>query len=287
MRGEHIMQRLFSLLLVVIISSSWPAAAGTLERVRDSGEFKIGFREDAAPFSYKNTLGEVAGYSIDLCRFVAAQLKKQLALDDMKVTYVPITAENRFDAVQEGRIDILCGPTSVTLSRREVVDFSIFTFVDGASVLYLAGGPNTFEELNGKKVGVRRGTTTEEVLKITLEKLSLDAEVVDVADHADGLSKLEAGNISAYFADQAILLYLAAGSATPDKLELSDRHFTNEPYALALQRGDSDFRLLVDRTLVRLYRSGAIGKIFRNAFGERAAPSDPLKVLYAIHRLPE
>ena len=101
------MQRWFSLVLVVIISSSWPAAAGTLERVRDAGEFKIGHREDAAPFSYKNALGDVAGYSVDLCRLVAVQLKKQLALDDMKVTYVPVTAENRFDAVQEGRIDIL------------------------------------------------------------------------------------------------------------------------------------------------------------------------------------
>ena len=280
------MQRWFSLVLVVIISSSWPAAAGTLERVRDAGEFKIGHREDAAPFSYKNALGEAAGYSVDLCRYVAVQLKEQLALDDMKVTYVPVTAENRFDAIQEGRIDILCGPTSVTLSRREIVDFSIFTFLDGASVLYLAEGPENFEQLNGEKVGVRRGTTTEEALRTTLRKLSLDAEVVDVADHADGLSKLEAGEIAAYFADQAILLFLAASSATPEKLRLSDRHFTNELYALALQRGDSEFRLLVDRTLVRLYWSGAIGQIFRNAFGERATPSDPLKLLYAIHRLP-
>jgi ABC-type amino acid transport substrate-binding protein len=281
------MQRWFSLILVVIISFSWPAAAGTLERVRDTGEFKIGYREDAAPFSYKNALGEITGYSVDLCRFVAVQVKKQLSLDDMKVTYVPVTAENRFDAVQEGRIDILCGPTSITLSRREIVDFSIFTFADGASVLYLADGPKSFEELKGQRVGVRRGTTTEEALKVTLQKLSLDAEVVDVADHGDGLSKLEAKEISAYFADQAILLYLAARSPTPEKLRLSDRHFTNEPYALALQRGDSDFRLLVDRTLARLYRSGEISQLFRNSFGERAIPSNPLKVLYAIHRLPE
>ena len=281
------MQRWFSLSLVVIISFSWPAAAGTLERVRDTGEVKIGYREDAAPFSYKNALGEVTGYSVDLCRFVAVQVKKQLALDDMKVTYVPVTAENRFDAVQEGRIDVLCGPTSITLSRREIVDFSIFTFADGASVLYLADGPKTFEELKGHRVGVRRGTTTEEALKVTLQRMSLDAEVVDVTDHTDGLSKLEANEISAYFADQAILLYLAAGSSTPEKLRLSDRQFTNEPYALALQRGDSDFRLLVDRTLARLYRSGEIGQIFQNSFGERATPSNPLKVLYALHRLPE
>ena len=281
------MQRWFSLIVLIIISVSWPAAAGTLERVRDTGEFKLGYREDAVPFSYKNELGEVTGYSVDLCRFVAVQVKKKLELDDMKVIYVPVTAENRFNMIQGGEIDILCGPTSVTLSRREMVDFSLFTFVDGASVLYLADGPKSFEELKGQKVGVRRGTTTEEALNVTLQKLALNAEVVDVADHADGLNKLETMEISAYFADQAILLYLAAGSPTPEKLRLSNRHFTNEPYALALQRGDSDFRLLVDKTLARLYRSGEIGQLFRNSFSERAVPSNPLKVLYAIHRLPE
>ena len=281
------MQRLFSLIVLIIISLSWPAAAGTLGRVRDTGEFKLGYREDAVPFSYENELGEVTGYSIDLCRFVAVQVKKHLELEEMKVTYVPVTAENRFDKIQANDIDILCGPTSVTLSRRETVDFSIFTFVDGASVLYLAEGPKSFEELKGQKVGVRRGTTTEDALNVTLENLALDAEVVDVADHADGLTKLETSEISAYFADQAILLYLAAGSPMPEKLRLSNRHFTNEPYALALQRGDSDFRLLVDKTLARLYRSGEISQLFRNSFGERAVPSNPLKVLYAIHRLPQ
>jgi ABC-type amino acid transport substrate-binding protein len=281
------MNRWSVLVFLGVLSFSLPAVAGTLERVRDAGEFKIGYREDAAPFSYKNELGEIVGYSIDLCRLVAVQVKNRLSLEDMKVTYVPVTAENRFEAIQEEQIDILCGPTSVTMSRRETVDFSIFTFVDGASVLYLTDGPSSFEALVGQKVGVRRGTTTEEALNTTLEKLSLDAEVVNVTDHADGLSKLEGGEVSAYFADQAILIYLAASSGTPDKLRLSDRHFTNEPYALALQRGDSDFRLLVDRTLVRLYRSGEIGPVFRNAFGERANPSNALKLIYAIQRLPE
>lgn len=281
------MKRWFLLALVGAITFSLPAVAGTLDRVKDSGEFKIGYREDAAPFSFKNELGEVAGYSIDLCRNVAVQVKNQLSLGDLKVTYVPVTAENRFEAVQNGSIDILCGPTSVTMSRREMVDFSIFTFVDGASVLYLAGGPSNFEALGGHKVGVRRGTTTEESLNATLEKFALNAEVVEVADHGDGLGKLEKGEISAYFADQAILIYLAAGSGSPEKLRLSDRHFTNEPYALALQRGDDDFRLLVDRTLVHLYRSGDIGQIFHNAFGKRAKPSGPLKILYTIQRVPE
>ncbi len=281
------MYRLLVLVFLTVFSLPSLAAAQTLEGVRESGVFKIGFREDAAPFSYKDALGEAAGYAVDLCRQVAADVKAELGLDSIEVTYVPVTAENRFAAVQEGKIDILCGPTTVTFSRRELVDFSIFTFADGASVLYQAGGPKTFEELAGKKVGVRGGTTTETALNNTLKDLSLTAEVVTVADHADGLAKLETGDISAYFADQAILLYLAAGSADPEKLRLSNRHFTNEPYALALRRGDDDFRLLVDRSLGRLYRSGKIIQVFKNAFGAKVKPSDPLKLLYAVHRIPD
>ncbi len=281
------MKRLFILTILAAVSVSTQAMAQTLEEVRKTGVFKIGFREDAAPFSFKNTLGEASGYAVDLCRQVAADMKAQLGMDKIEVTYVPVTAENRFDAVQEGKIDILCGPTTVTFSRRELVDFSIFTFADGASVLYQADGPKNFEELAGKKVGVRGGTTTEKALMNTLKSLSLSADVVSVSDHADGLTKLESGDISAYFADQAILLYLAAGSAAPEKLRLSNRHFTNEPYALALRRGDDDFRLLVDRSIGRLYKSGKIVQIFRNSFGDKAKPSDPLRLLFAVHRIPE
>ncbi|MDX1402015.1 MAG: transporter substrate-binding domain-containing protein, partial [Kiloniellales bacterium] len=136
---------IFGFLVLTFISA--PALAGTLERVREAGEFRIGYRVDTEPFSYENELGEVVGYAVDLCRFVAVSVKKHLSLPNMKVTYVPVTAENRFDEIREGRIDILCGPTSVTLSRREIVDFSVFTFIDGASVLYLADGPSNFEGL--------------------------------------------------------------------------------------------------------------------------------------------
>jgi ABC-type amino acid transport substrate-binding protein len=254
--------------------------------VRDTGTFKIGYRTAAAPYAYKNPLGEAAGYSVDLCRAVAVAVKESLKLKDITITYVPVTAENRFKAVQDGRIDILCGATTATLSRRELVDFSLGTFIDGASVMLTADGPGGFEELTGKKVGVRGGTTTEQGLRDTLRELKVNAHVVPVKSHDDGLSKLEKGELSAYFADRGILLFLAAGSASPQNLRVADKYYSFEPYALALQRGDEKFRLLVDRTLSRLYRTGRIVPIFRNSFGN-AEPSEVLRSLYIINGLPE
>jgi ABC-type amino acid transport substrate-binding protein len=262
------------------------AAAGTLERVKADGVFRIGYRTDAQPYSYSTDAGLPAGYIVDLCREVATAVKKQVDRDDLRVEYVAVTAENRFTAVHDGRIDILCDPTSMTMSRRELVDFSLMTFVDGASVLLKADGPQSFEDLAGKKVGVRGGTTTEQSLRETLERLKVDAEIVAVKDHGDGLKRLTSGELAAYFADRAILAFLLLRSDVQDQLRLADDYFSHETYALALPRDDGTFRLLVDRTLADLYRSGAIVPIFAKSFGN-VPPSEIIKAMFVLNSLPE
>src|SRR5215831_17992597 len=121
--------------LLVVTLGPWVdgASAGTLERISQDKTIRIAYRQDAAPFSYKDNLGEPAGYMVDLCRAVAKKLTQQLGLSSLSVAYVPVTAVNRFEAIRQHKADMLCEPTSATLSRRELVDFSVSTFVDGAS----------------------------------------------------------------------------------------------------------------------------------------------------------
>jgi polar amino acid transport system substrate-binding protein/glutamate/aspartate transport system substrate-binding protein len=281
------MRLLFYGLITLIVLQATAATAGTLDKLRETGVLTVGYREDAIPFSYKSENGEAVGFTVDLCRTIAARLKADLGLGKLSIDYVPVTTEGRFKAIQDGRIDILCGATTVTLSRRELVDFSLPTFISGASVLLRTDGPQSFNAIGGHKIGVRGSTTTEEALRNTLTKLSIDAEVVTVADHQDGLRRLEKGEISAYFGDRAILIFLAAKSKASGNLRLSDQHLTFEPLALALPRGDSDFRLAVDRTLSRVYRSGAIKTLFTSTFGKTAKPTRLLQSLYVINALPE
>jgi len=261
-------------------------AAATLDRIKADGVFRLGYRTDAQPYSYSTDAGLPAGYVVDLCREVAKAAGRQVGRADLRVEYVAVTAENRFDALRDGRVDILCDPTSMTLSRREQVDFSLMTFVDGASVLFQADGPRSFEDLAGKKVGVRSGTTTEQALRATLARLNVTADVVAVTDHRDGLKRVMSGELAAYFADRAILAFLLLQSDAPQKLRLADEYFTHETYALALPRDDGAFRLLVDRTLAELYRTGAVVKIFANSFGA-TPPSDIVKALYLLNSLPD
>lgn len=280
------MRAVFSVVVAAFLLASQNVAAGTLDRVRSAGVFKIGYRTDAPPFSYNSAIGEPAGYIVDLCREVAASAKQELGLKELKVDYVTVTAEDRFDAVANGRVDLLCEATTVTLARRKLVDFSLMTFIDGASVMVRSDGPQSFKALGGHKIGVHAGTTTEDALRRTLADLKVEAEMVPVADHAEGVQRLESGEFAAYFADRAILTYLLLGEGAPKNLRISKEYFTREPYALALAHGDDDFRFLVDRTLARLYRSGAIGPIFARSFG-KAKASEILQTLYAINALPE
>ncbi|HEY3622356.1 MAG TPA: amino acid ABC transporter substrate-binding protein [Roseiarcus sp.] len=263
------------------------ADAGTLDKVRQDKALRIAFRDDAPPFSFTDATGLPAGFMIDLCRSVAKHIGEQLNISDLKVNYVLVTAENRFDAIESGKADLLCEPTSETLSRREHVDFSVTTFVDGASLLVSGDGPADFGALSGKKIGVLAGTTTEQSLRDTLASAGIAADVAPAKTHQEGLAMLDKGEIVAYFGDRAILSYLASKSSDASKLRLADNYFSLEPYALALAHGDEDFRLAVDRALSHIYHSGEIAIVFAHTFGDEMQPSDTLKTLYSISALPD
>ena len=263
------------------------ANAATLDRVKDTGKLTIGYRTDAIPFSYKNEIGEPAGYSVELCKKIAAGIKENLKLDKFDVAYVEVQGEGDFKDVQDGKVDLFCGATTQTLARRDIVDFSLPTFITGSTLLYRKDGPQSFEELSGKKIGVRAGTTTEAGLKQALGQDQFKADLVEEPTHKQGVADLASGKLAAYFGDGAILLYQWRASPDRDKLMISDHYFSNEPYALVLPKADSAFRLAVDRQLARLYRAGDMQGLFTASFGSDADPSGLVKALYIINALPE
>src|SRR5215469_14472728 len=168
---------------------------------------------------------------------VAKHLGEQLNLTAVKLAYLPVNAVDRFAAIASGKADFLCEPTTETLARRQQVDFSIPTFVDGAGLLIRSDGPRSLKALAGRKIGVLAGTTTEDALHNTLKDAGIGAEVIPAKTHREGLAMLDEGKISAYFADRSILIFLNQQSKAPGKLMLADNYLTVEPYALALPRG--------------------------------------------------
>jgi len=217
-------------------------------------------------------LGEAdkpAGYSIDLCTHIVNEIENRIGTE-IDVEYVPVKAKDRFVAVSENKIDILCGSTTKTLSRSEVVDFTQLTFVTGASFMALKDKKirNNFE---GKKIGVVKGTTTAVALKELFQKTSTDAEIILLNTTAEGLSALRKEEIDAFSADQVVLIGLALATDDPTIFSILPEVFSYEPFALAVRRNDADFRLVADRVISHLYRTREILKIYDKWFGEFSA----------------
>jgi ABC-type amino acid transport substrate-binding protein len=260
----------------------------TLDKIKTTHTIVMGYREASLPFSYVGTDKTPVGYAIDLCARVAAGIQQQLGLNDLHVTWLPVTPENRIAMVANGTIDLECGSTTNTLSRQEQVDFSHMTFVDGGSLLVsTASKINNLSDLAGRRVAVIPGTTTEQVLVEALQKANMQVELVRVREHSDGIAALETGSADAYASDRVILINLALTSKDPTKLVLADQYLSYEPYGLMLRRGDADFRLAVNRVLSRLYRSGQIYPLYERWFGAVDRASPLLQTMYLLHGLPE
>jgi ABC-type amino acid transport substrate-binding protein len=186
---------LAALLLIAFIATPLSAQelTGTLLQVQKSGKIKIGYRQYQPPMSSLNKNGTPEGYSIDLCQQIVAGVEDKIG-KNITIEYVPVTAEERFQALSDSRIDILCGATTKTLSRGELVDFTQLTFVTGASFMTLKG-TDIMNNFNGKKIGVVEGTTTYTALKELFDDPEIKVEIILVKTSSDGINALEKGEI--------------------------------------------------------------------------------------------
>ena len=260
---------------------------GTLKRIKASGTINLGYVQFAPPFSLLGADKIPAGYSIDLCKHVAEVIQKQLNVT-LKLNWVEVTTENRISMVDQGKVDLECSTSTITLSRLDKVDFSLMTFVDGATFLTLANSPiRSLSNLSGKRIAVIPGTTTEKALAKFLKDEFITAVTVPVKDHTEGRTALENGSVAALASDQGILIGLALTTNDPKRFALSDRLISYEPYAFMLHRNDAAFRTAVNRALAGLYRSGEILAIYDRWFGVLGKPSEAIKAMYVLNGLPE
>jgi ABC-type amino acid transport substrate-binding protein len=267
------------------------ASAQTIDQLRSSKTLRIAYGADSPPFSYLLPGGAATavpqGYSVDICRAVADKLKVQLNIADLKLVYVPVTSSDRFDALAGNKADLLCESSTATLQRRAIVDFSIPIFIDGASFAIGPNGPRDVSQLAGKKVAVLPGTTTEQELRRALSGTRINADIVLVKTNQEGVEMVEKGQVAAYFADRATLTFLLRKEKQFASLLMADTYLSIEPIALALRRGDGDFRLAVDTALSHIYRRGEIVQVFKGAFGPLNTPSQLLAALYQVSGLPD
>ena len=275
----------------VLLALVGPAAGQeirpTLDKIKETGVIQLGNRATSRPFSFLGSDGQPVGFSIDLCLRVAGAIRESLKLPGLKVAWVTVTPADRIVQLVKGTIDLECGSTTITFGRMEQVAFSHMISVDGGSLLATAdSGIGTVKDLAGKRVGVVPNTTTQKALAAALLGASIQATVIPVAEHGEGLRGLEEGRLDAYATDRILLAGLLTTAGNPAKLRLSGEFFSYEPYGLMMRRGDNAFQAQVNRTLSTLYRSGLV-QIYERWFGPFATASPLVKALYLLHSWPD
>jgi ABC-type amino acid transport substrate-binding protein len=283
--------------MVLPFAAAAPAPAATLDRIKQSGKITFGYLAEARPFAYRDDAGKAAGFSVELCEKVAQRVKAELGLSALTTDWVQVAIEDRFASVQQGKVDLLCGADAATLTRRKEVSFSIPIFLSGIGALLRADAPAPLRTLLAEghpgphpvwrgspaqallqrtTVSIVAGTTSVAWLAGRLDDLELGANVVPVDTYQAGIQRVLDRDSDVFFGDRPILLDRAARSASAGNLIVLDRLFTSEPVALALQRNDDDFRLVVDQSLSRLFVSKEMLGLYMKWFGE----PDPSAIVF-------
>lgn len=285
------MLRIASLLVALLAATglaSGQGLDGRLKKIADTRTLTLAYRTDAAPFSFADDKNQPTGYTVDLCKRVATLIEGQLNVKGLQVKWVPVTSQNRFEAIAKGQADLECGASTVTLARMKLVDFSHYTFVDGTGLLTTnKSGIRTMSDVPGKRIGVVGGTTNERVMGELDGRRKLGLAIVAMKTREEALAALEEGKVDAFASDKILLIGAATKAKDPKSLVLLPEDLSFEPYAIALPRGDAGLRLAVNASLAHIYREGEIASIFSKWFGALGEPTTLMRAMFMFGSLRE
>lgn len=264
------MKRLMLFLLFLgcaFVARAEVPASGTLNKIAQTATINLGHRESSVPFSYYDARRQVVGYSQDLMLKVVESIKAELKLPALVVKLVPVTSQNRIPLVQNGSVDLECGSTTHNRERARQVAFSVSIFQTSSRLLTRRdSGVNELFDLQGRRVLVTAGTTSERALMLYTESTGTRFERVTAKDHGDAFALLQQGRADAFLMDEAVLHGLRAKADRPDDWQVVGKPMAPEVYACMLRKDDPGFKMLVDRSLTRLMQSGEALKIYRRWF---------------------
>ncbi|WP_454763618.1 amino acid ABC transporter substrate-binding protein [Cupriavidus campinensis] len=251
---------------------------GTLRKAKDTGSLIIGYRESSLPFSYLNQAKRPIGYSIDICTAIVEAAGAEVGRD-LTIQWVPVTSENRFDAITSGKIDLECGSTTRNAERQKVVAFSPVIFVAGTKLMVPRGSAiKTFRDLKDKTVVATAGTTNAEALDQLSTRFGLNLKVIRVRDHADAFEVLRRGGADAYAGDDVLLYGFLARSGTARQFTITRDFLSYDPYGIMLRKGDPQFATLIDRSVRDLITSGELERLYRQWFLRRLPTGERLGI---------
>jgi len=160
-------------------------ANDTLAKVKASGVITMGVRDSSGALSYTLGDGKYAGYHVELCQRIIANVEKA-AGRKLEIKYQPVTSQNRIPLVQNGTVDIECGSTTNNAARKKDVDFAFTTYVEEVRIAVKANsGITSIAQLKDRNVATTTGTTSVQLLRKHERANGIDFKEVFGKDHAD------------------------------------------------------------------------------------------------------
>jgi general L-amino acid transport system substrate-binding protein len=234
-------------------------AGPTLDKIKKDGALTCGVSTGASGFSAADSTGKYTGLDVDVCRAIAAAILS----DEKKVKYVPLTAQQRFTALQSGEVDLLSRNTTWTLQRDTSLglNFAPVTYYDGQGFMVAKKlGVKSAKELNGATVCVSPGTTTELNLADYFRANKMEFKPVVIEDLKEVEGAFFSGRCDVYTTDASGLAGArAVRSSNAEDYVILPEIISKEPLAPAVRHGDDEFFDIVKWTVFALIEAEESG----------------------------
>jgi general L-amino acid transport system substrate-binding protein len=227
-------------LAVAMAAAALPASAQTLNTVKQRGSLNCGANGTLAGFGLPDAQGKWTGFDVDYCRAIAAAIFN----DPNKVKFVPLTAKDRFTALQSGEVDVLIRNTTWTSSRDTTLglNFAAINYFDGQGFIVRKSLKiNSALELNDAAICVQQGTTTELNLADFFRTNRMKLKTVTFATATEAVKAYDAGRCDAYTSDASQLYAERLRTTNPDDHMVLPDIISKEPFAAAVRHGDDQW----------------------------------------------
>jgi polar amino acid transport system substrate-binding protein len=269
------MTRFFALALtlVAVLTATPALAQDTLEKVKSSGTLVIGTRTGSPPFAYVNKDNQWVGFSIDLVDILIKPEVEKAVGKAIKIEKKESTPPTRIPLLTSNAVDLIAETMTDTPQRRETVDFSLTFFYTGAQFLVKKGSPiKGVNDIAGKRIASQQGSTNAKIIR---EKYS-QAQLREFPDQPAAFQALAQGQVDAYTNDGIQLAGLKAKAPKPDDWEVVGDFYSEEPYGMAMRKGDTKFKAAVDAGLKNGFESGKYAEIYEKWFGPKGDVPYPM-----------
>jgi polar amino acid transport system substrate-binding protein len=235
------------------------APADTLAEVKKKGVLVAGVKDSLPPFGYVDEKSrQIVGYDIDFVNAIAKKL-------GVKVELKPVTSASRMPQLQEGHIDIIAATMTKNPERAKQIDFSHTYFFTGQKFIARKGTVKNVSDLEGKKIGTAKGSTSEQNVKRSI----VTANVISFDDYPQAFLALQQGKVQAITTDEAILAGILSKAPNKGQFEIPNVQISDEPYGLGMRKGDKNFVDFVNKTILEMEKSGEAKRIFDKWFGPK------------------